>query len=68
MITTTGPLPKVPRVEVEDKVVDIYGDRWFKFSGSPYYKNVDQEDDYLTHHDLSDRYGPLTPYRQEGNS
>lgn len=53
------------RVVVEEIVVDVYGDRWVKFSTGPFYKNADQDDDSLTRHDLSDRYGPLTPYRQE---
>lgn len=63
--TQLGPLPKV-RVTVVDIVVDIQGDRWVQFSTSPLYKNADQDCEHLSRHDLSDRYGPLTPYRQEG--
>lgn len=63
--TQLGPLPRVARVVVEEIVVDIYGDRWVKFADCALYKNADQDDDRLTRHDLSDRYGPLTSYRQE---
>jgi hypothetical protein len=54
-----------PRVQVEEIVVDCFGDRWVKYSTSVLFKNADQDDDRLTRAELADRHGPLSPYRQE---
>ena len=60
---TNTPAAPTARVQIDEIVTDMTGDRWVRFAGSLVFTNTDQDDDRLTRAELVDRYGPLTPHQ-----